>query len=76
VIGVDPSAAELLSQSLLAAGLPAADPDADGSRLYAVDFFQNAPIALHWLSGTGHVLWANQTESRPPRLERTACIVP
>ena len=27
-----------------------------------VDFFQNAPIALHWLSGTGHVLWANQTE--------------
>ena len=27
-----------------------------------IDFFQNAPIALHWLSGTGHVLWANQTE--------------
>jgi PAS domain S-box-containing protein len=27
-----------------------------------VDFFQNAPIALHWLSGTGHVMWANQTE--------------
>lgn len=27
-----------------------------------VDFFQNAPIALHWLSGNGHVLWANQTE--------------
>ena len=34
-----------------------------------IDFFQNAPIALHWLSGTGHVVWANQTElgaSRPP----------
>lgn len=27
-----------------------------------VDFFQKAPIALHWLSGTGHILWANDTE--------------
>ena len=27
-----------------------------------VDFFENAPIALHWLSDTGHVLWANKTE--------------
>ena len=27
-----------------------------------IDFFQNAPIALHWLSGDGIVLWANQTE--------------
>lgn len=27
-----------------------------------VDFFQNAPIALHWLSGDGIVLWANQRE--------------
>jgi PAS domain S-box-containing protein len=27
-----------------------------------LDFFQRAPIALHWLSGTGHVLWANDTE--------------
>jgi PAS domain S-box-containing protein len=27
-----------------------------------VDFFQNAPIALHWLTGDGKVLWANQTE--------------
>ena len=27
-----------------------------------VDFFQNAPIAMHWLSGEGIVLWANQTE--------------
>jgi len=29
-----------------------------------VDFFENAPIALHWLSDTGHVLWANKTEMR------------
>lgn len=29
-----------------------------------IDFFQNAPIALHWLSGEGIVLWANQTELR------------
>lgn len=27
-----------------------------------IDFFQNAPIALHWLSGEGKVMWANQTE--------------
>jgi hypothetical protein len=27
-----------------------------------VDFFQKAPMALHWLSGTGHVLWANDVE--------------
>lgn len=27
-----------------------------------IDFFQNAPIALHWLSGEGIVLWANKTE--------------
>jgi PAS domain S-box-containing protein len=27
-----------------------------------VDFFQNAPIALHWLTGEGKVMWANQTE--------------
>ena len=27
-----------------------------------VDFFQNAPIALHWLTVEGNVLWANQTE--------------
>lgn len=27
-----------------------------------IDFFQNAPIALHWLSGEGKVIWANQTE--------------
>lgn len=29
-----------------------------------IDFFQHAPIALHWLSGEGKVLWANQTELR------------
>jgi PAS domain S-box-containing protein len=27
-----------------------------------IDFFQNAPIALHWLGGDGKVLWCNQTE--------------
>jgi PAS domain S-box-containing protein len=27
-----------------------------------IDFFQRAPIALHWLSGTGVILWANDTE--------------
>lgn len=27
-----------------------------------IDFFQNAPIAMHWLNGNGIILWANQTE--------------
>ena len=27
-----------------------------------LDFFQNAPIALHWLSDKGIILWANNTE--------------
>lgn len=27
-----------------------------------IDFFQNGPISLHWLSKTGHIIWANQTE--------------
>lgn len=27
-----------------------------------IDFFDNAPIAMHWLSGEGIVLWANKTE--------------
>jgi len=27
-----------------------------------LDFLNKAPIAMHWLSGTGHVLWANETE--------------
>lgn len=27
-----------------------------------LDFFQRAPLGLHWLSGTGHILWANDTE--------------
>jgi hypothetical protein len=26
------------------------------------DFFQNAPIALHWLSKTGLIIWANNYE--------------
>jgi PAS domain S-box-containing protein len=27
-----------------------------------LDFFQNAPIALHWLSDKGIIIWANNTE--------------
>ncbi len=27
-----------------------------------LDFLNKAPIAMHWLSATGHVLWANETE--------------
>jgi PAS domain S-box-containing protein len=27
-----------------------------------IDFFQNAPIALHWLSDAGVILWANNFE--------------
>ena len=27
-----------------------------------LDFFQNAPIAIHWLDRTGKILWANSKE--------------
>lgn len=27
-----------------------------------IDFFQNGPIPLHWLSNTGHIIWANDVE--------------
>jgi PAS domain S-box-containing protein len=45
-------------------GDPASDQDVSQreKELELIDFFQNAPIALHWLTGTGNVLWANQTE--------------
>lgn len=36
------------------------EENANEAELY--DFFQNAPIALHWLGGTGNILWANQKE--------------
>eukprot|EP00979_Chaetoceros_neogracilis_P009151 scaffold2077_cov233-Chaetoceros_neogracile.AAC.2 len=38
------------------------DVEARSKDAELIDFFQNAPIALHWLSGEGIVLWANQTE--------------
>ena len=37
--------------------LPFVDMEAE-----LVDFFQNAPIALHWLSGAGVIIWANDSE--------------
>jgi len=27
-----------------------------------MDFFDNAPIAMHWLGGTGNIIWANKKE--------------
>lgn len=33
--------------------------DSESLTLELVDFFQKAPIALHWLSSTGLILWAN-----------------
>ena len=27
-----------------------------------VDYFQNAPVALHWLNADGVIMWANNTE--------------
>eukprot|EP00218_Dolichomastix_sp_CCMP3274_P007010 CAMPEP_0170135428 /NCGR_PEP_ID=MMETSP0033_2-20121228/2473_1 /TAXON_ID=195969 /ORGANISM="Dolichomastix tenuilepis, Strain CCMP3274" /LENGTH=788 /DNA_ID=CAMNT_0010371027 /DNA_START=31 /DNA_END=2397 /DNA_ORIENTATION=- len=45
-------------------GLPCTERDVEKAAQDAelIDLFQNAPIALHWLSGEGNVLWANQTE--------------
>jgi|LauGreDrversion2_3_1035106.scaffolds.fasta_scaffold353961_1 hypothetical protein len=39
--------------------IPYFDPPSERELL---DFLNKAPIAMHWLSGTGHVLWANETE--------------
>mmetsp|Transcript_60951 Transcript_60951/g.143523 ORF Transcript_60951/g.143523 Transcript_60951/m.143523 type:complete len:933 (-) Transcript_60951:410-3208(-) len=36
--------------------------DSAPSERELLDFLNKAPIAMHWLSGTGHVLWANETE--------------
>jgi hypothetical protein len=36
--------------------------DGQPSERELLDFLNKAPIAMHWLSGTGHVLWANETE--------------
>ena len=49
---------------LLLFGYPCTNQDVEARSKDAelIDFFQNAPIALHWLSGEGIVLWANQTE--------------
>jgi PAS domain S-box-containing protein len=50
--------------SLILLGDHCTDTDAEEREKDAelIDFFQNAPIAMHWLSGQGKVLWANQTE--------------
>jgi PAS domain S-box-containing protein len=50
--------------SILLFGDPCSNKDVEQRTKDAelIDFFQNAPIALHWLSGEGIVLWANQTE--------------
>lgn len=51
-------------EQLLLFGDPVTEHDAEQRAKDAdlVDFFQKAPIALHWLSGEGIVLWANQRE--------------
>jgi len=50
--------------TLLLLGDPCSDQDLTQREKDSelIDFFQNAPIALHWLSGMGKVIWANQTE--------------
>ncbi|KAL9190659.1 hypothetical protein ACHAXT_000365 [Thalassiosira profunda] len=50
--------------SLILLGDPIGERDAEEREKEAelIDFFNNAPIALHWLTGEGKVLWANQTE--------------
>eukprot|EP00596_Hydrurales_sp_CCMP1899_P005116 CAMPEP_0119041318 /NCGR_PEP_ID=MMETSP1177-20130426/11544_1 /TAXON_ID=2985 /ORGANISM="Ochromonas sp, Strain CCMP1899" /LENGTH=771 /DNA_ID=CAMNT_0007007269 /DNA_START=1030 /DNA_END=3345 /DNA_ORIENTATION=- len=38
--------------------------DSSSLTLELIDFFQKAPIGLHWLSHTGLILWANDEELR------------
>jgi diguanylate cyclase (GGDEF)-like protein/PAS domain S-box-containing protein len=44
---------------------PAPYADAGGQQLQReelVDFFDNAPVALHWVAEDGRILWANRAE--------------
>jgi len=52
------------SGEIILLGDPCSDQDLTQRHKEAelIDFFQNAAIALHWLTGDGKVLWANQTE--------------
>lgn len=45
-----------------AAGGAAVDSSTSSEAEELKDFFNKAPIALHWLSATGKVLWANDRE--------------
>ncbi|CAM9683355.1 unnamed protein product [Ectocarpus sp. 6 AP-2014] len=45
-----------------AASGAAADSGASSEAEELKDFFNKAPIALHWLSATGKILWANDRE--------------
>jgi hypothetical protein len=38
--------------------------DSSSLTLELIDFFQKAPIGLHWLSHTGLILWANGKKMR------------
>ena len=52
-----------VTRFLYLSGRPAESEAKDISKAAELeDFFENAPIALHWLSSEGTVLWANKTE--------------
>ncbi|KAL7430910.1 hypothetical protein ACHAXH_001626 [Discostella pseudostelligera] len=54
---------ELTSAVIMYGDMVNEDETSDRARdAELIDFFQNAPIAMHWLNGEGIVLWANQTE--------------
>jgi PAS domain S-box-containing protein len=44
--------------------IPARYADAGGQQLQRelIDFFENAPVALHWVAEDGRILWANRAE--------------
>lgn len=49
-----------ITLTMTAVSHPTHSTDVDASEL--IDFFDNAPIALHWLGGNGTVIWANRRE--------------
>lgn len=53
-----------LDGKIILLGDPCSEEDVEKREKDAelIDFFQNAPIAMHWLSDQGIILWANQTE--------------
>ena len=54
--------AELIATVRALLRMQRAEEDLRRSRAELADFFENAPVGLHWVGGDGTILWTNQAE--------------